>query len=176
MNCDNATPDMRPVPHGRNATALRRTRMCIALLAFFGTTIGCAALAGLVVLHGHEFELYIWPTLMYVGVAFAFGAAPLLILEAVPAAMRGQSTAINLILRNVGSAIGLQLAATFITASSRASGLPTDRGFTRAFGIETLGVAAAALVALAIPGPQRRPSPAKLDATLEAPAITTDRV
>jgi len=34
---------MRPVPHGGNATALRRTRMCIALLAFFGTTIGCAA-------------------------------------------------------------------------------------------------------------------------------------
>lgn len=34
---------MRPVAHGRNATALRRTRMYIALLAFFGTMIGCAA-------------------------------------------------------------------------------------------------------------------------------------
>jgi outer membrane protein OmpA-like peptidoglycan-associated protein len=54
MNCDNATPHMRPVPHGRNATALRRTRMSIALLAFFGITIGCAAHAQSSAVPGQE--------------------------------------------------------------------------------------------------------------------------
>jgi MFS family permease len=161
---------LAPVAGRLNSRAGPKTALVL------GSTIGCVALTGMLIFHDREYQLYLWPTLMYTGVAFAFGAAPLLILEAVPAAMRGQSTAVNLIMRNIGSAIGLQLAATFITASARSSGLPTDRGFTRAFGIETLGVCAAALVALAIPRPRSGPKRTELDATLDSPALTTDRV
>jgi hypothetical protein len=49
-------------------------------------------------------------------------------------------------------------------------------GFTRAFGVETLGVCAATLVALAIPPAQRKPTGTELEAQVEVPAIGTNRV
>ena len=65
---------------------------------------------------------------MYLGIGFAFTAAPILILDVVSAELRGQSTAVNLILRNVGSSIGLQLAAAVVTASAVASGVRPKAG------------------------------------------------
>ena len=116
-----------------------------------GAGLGCVALAGMAASHGSRVELFVWLTCMYVGVAFAFSAAPVLILGVVPANLRGQSTAVNLIARNVGSSLGLQLAATVVTASARRGGLPTELGYTRAFILEGCGAGVALLLALAIP-------------------------
>jgi MFS family permease len=122
------------------------------LALIIGTGIGAFALAGLAFAHDSELELYIWPTLTSLGVAFAFGAAPLLILGSVPPELRGQSAAMNLVLRSIGSSLGLQIAGTFIAASTiGATGLPAEIGFTRSFAIDAVIACTALLIALAIP-------------------------
>jgi EmrB/QacA subfamily drug resistance transporter len=121
-----------------------------------GTAISFVAMAGLALAHDRQFEMYLWPTLMYLGVAFTFAAAPMLILETVPADLRGQSTGVNLIMRSVGSSVGLQLAATLVVSSSAGSLLVTEAGFRNAFILETAGAAAAFVCALLIPRGERR--------------------
>jgi MFS family permease len=117
-----------------------------------GAGIATIALAAMAALHEGRLELYLWPTLMYLGIGFAFAAMPILILNAVAPSKRGQATAINMIFRLVGSSIGTQLAATFIASSAGGSALPAESGYTRAFTVEALGGLAAFLVALTIPG------------------------
>ena len=51
----------------------------------------------------------------------------------------------------VGSAIGVQLAATIVTASIGAGGSPTDRGYTTAFALATAAGCAALIASLASP-------------------------
>jgi hypothetical protein len=80
----------------------------------------------------------------------------MLILETVPADLRGQSTGVNLIMRSVGSSVGLQLAATLVVSSSAGSLLVTEAGFRNAFILETAGAAAAFVCALLIPRGERR--------------------
>jgi MFS family permease len=120
-----------------------------------GAFIGCSGIGGLALHHGSNAELYLWPTIMYIGVGFSFGALPLLILESVPRAQSGQSTSVNMIFRNAGSSIGVQLAATFIAISGHDGGHPTERGFTHAFTLEASAALGALLLALAIPGRKR---------------------
>jgi hypothetical protein len=101
--------------------------------------------------HGETFELYLWPTVLYAGIGATFGAMPTIVLQSVPPERSGQSSAINLIARTVGSAIGIQLAATFVTASVGASGVPTGGGYTAAFALAAAGGVVALLFALVIP-------------------------
>jgi MFS family permease len=121
-----------------------------------GTAISFVAMSGLAFSHDRQFELYLWPTFLYLGVAFAFTATPMLILETVPADLRGQSTAANLIMRNVGTSVGLQIAATLIVSSSVGAHLVTERGFRNAFMLEASGAAAALICAFLIPRGARR--------------------
>jgi MFS family permease len=128
-----------------------------------GTAVASVALTLMALLHTTKMELYLWPTVMYIGIGFAFAAMPMLILNAVPPSKRGQATAINQIFRLVGSSIGTQLAATFIASSAGRSGLPSERGFTHAFVVESIGGFGAFLLALTIPRrrgrrPQLEPS------------------
>ena len=62
---------------------------------------------------------------------------PTIILQTVPPERSGQSAAINMILRMVGSAVGVQLAATIVTVSIGPAGAPTNRGYTVAFALAT---------------------------------------
>lgn len=134
--------------------------------------VGCAAAFVALVLmtasHGSEVEMYLWPMLLYAGIGFAFGATPNLILEAVPAHHTGQSTAFNLVQRNIGTSLGTQIAATFIVASIGASGLPGEIGYTRAFAFQAACAGLACLIAIAIPGRPRRRlgKPVVVDETL----------
>ena len=116
-----------------------------------GAGLAGSALAFLAFFNQGLFYLYLWPTMLYVGIGFAFAAMPMLILNAVEPSQRGQATATNQIFRLVGSTIGTQLAATFIAASVGHSGQPTEEGFRRAFIAEALGGFAAVLAAFAIP-------------------------
>jgi MFS family permease len=120
-----------------------------------GCAAACLALTLMTVAHHHRLEMYLWPALLYAGTGFAFGAMPTLILQSVPAELSAQSTAFNLVLRNVGTSFGTQIAATFIVASIGASGLPAERGYTRAFGLAAVAAGVATLLGLAIPsGPK----------------------
>jgi MFS family permease len=130
-------------------------RVGARMTLILGCASGFTALVLLVAAHGQRFELYAWPVLLYAGTGLAFGAMPTLILQTVPRALSGQSTAFNMIARNIGSSLGTQLAATFITASVLASGLPAEIGYTHAFLAEATAAGLALLVALAIPRPAR---------------------
>jgi MFS family permease len=121
-----------------------------------GLAIAVVALTGLAAFHTRTFELYLWPTLIYAGLGFTFATMPLIVLDAVPAERSAQSTSINMVLRNAGSSIGVQLAATLITASIVVSGHPTDAGYTHAFTLEAAASFAAFLLALAIPASKAR--------------------
>ena len=58
----------------------------------------------------------------------------------------------NTIMRNIGSAVGAQVAGTMVATHVLASGLPADEGFTIAFAIGAGGAVIAALSILLIPG------------------------
>jgi len=116
-----------------------------------GVVLCTLALAAMTVSHDHQFEMYLWPAVMYMGTGATFGAMPTIILQAVPPERSGQSAAINMILRTAGSAIGVQLAATLITMSAGSAGAPTDRGYTTAFALATSAGIVALILALRIP-------------------------
>ena len=138
--------------------------------------VGCgAAFVALVLMaaaHRTHLEMYIWPTLLYAGIGFAFGATPNLIMESVPARHTAQSTAFNLVLRNVGTSLGTQIAATFIVASVGASGLPREIGYTRAFAFQAACAGLACVIATTIPGRPIRlmPVPPMADETVASGA------
>jgi MFS family permease len=116
-----------------------------------GVAIGAIGMAGMTISHAHRFEMYLWPAVIYIGIGGAFGAMPTIILQSVPPERSGQSAAINMVIRAAGTAIGIQLAATVITTSETATGIPTDRGYTTAFALATVACVVAFLLALAIP-------------------------
>jgi MFS family permease len=148
----------------------RRSGPKLTLVA--GTAIGCAGMAGLAAVHGGKVELYLWPTIIYLGMGFSFAAMPLLILQAVPRELSGQSTSVNVILRNVGSSLGVQLAATFVSLSAKRTGLPTESGFTLAFGLLSAAAFAATLVGLAIPSVRGRRTAAPVEESAVAAGPT----
>jgi MFS family permease len=126
-----------------------------------GIAICTLGIAAMTVSHAHTFELYLWPAVMYLGTGATFGAMPTIILQSVPPERSGQSSAINMIIRTTGSAVGVQLAATLITASIAANGAPTDRGYTAAFALATAAGVVALAIAMVIP---RRLAPASAPA------------
>ena len=119
-----------------------------------GIAISTLGMAGMLLSHTQTWEMYVWPTIMYIGNAGTFGAMPTIILQSVPHEQSGQSSAINMILRTTGSAIGVQMAAALIT-SSISGGDPTDAGYTAAFGLSVGAGIVALAIALLIP---RRPA------------------
>jgi MFS family permease len=121
-----------------------------------GCAVACLALTLMTLAHHHRVEMYLWPALLYAGTGFAFGAMPTLILQSVPPELTGQSTAFNLVLRNIGTSFGTQISATFIVASIGASRFPAEHGYTRAFGLGAVVAGLATLVGLVIPGSGRR--------------------
>jgi hypothetical protein len=63
-------------------------------------------------------------------------------------------------MRNIGSAIGAQVAGSIIATHVLATGLPQNAGFEIAFLISAVGAVIAAISVLLIPGGhQRRPAP-----------------
>ena len=65
-------------------------------------------------------------------------------------------------MRNIGSAVGAQIAGSLIAAHVLASGLPKNTGFEIAFLISAAGAIVAALSVLLIPG-QRQQSTTEAD-------------
>jgi EmrB/QacA subfamily drug resistance transporter len=120
-----------------------------------GCLLTAAALLGLAFAHGSVALIIVWACVMFAGVGAAFAAIPNLIVVAVDEHETGEATGTNTVMRNIGSAVGAQVAGTLIAGHVLATGLPADSGFTIAFLVGAAGAAVAAVSVLFIPGRAR---------------------
>ena len=126
-------------------------------LPFFGgALITATALFGLAAAHGSPGLVILWASLMSVGMGAAFASIPNLIVNAVDSTETGEATGVNTIIRNIGSAIGAQVAGVIIASHVIATGVE-DSGFTLAFLLSAVGALVAAASVLLIPGRVREP-------------------
>jgi EmrB/QacA subfamily drug resistance transporter len=120
-----------------------------------GCLVVAGALFGLALAHDTVALVIVWSCLISAGSGAAFAAIPNLIVTAVSDREIGDATGVNTIMRNIGSAIGAQIAGTIIAAHVLASGLPQNAGFEIAFLISAACAIVAALSVLLIPGRDR---------------------
>ena len=123
---------------------------------FVGCLVVAGALLGLALAHHSVGLVVLWSCLVSLGSGAAFAAIPNLIVTTVSDRETGEATGVNTIMRNIGSAVGAQIAGSLIAAHVLASGLPQNAGFEIAFLISAGGAIVAALSVLLIPG-RRRP-------------------
>ena len=93
--------------------------------------------------------------LLGVGIGLAFAAAGNLIVQAVPAGQTGAASGMNTVLRRLGGALGGQISATFVVASTARGGLPVLTRFTKTFAMGALVLAGRVAARLAIPARTR---------------------
>src|SRR6266508_3659311 len=124
---------------------------------FAGCLVVAGALLGLALAHDSVGLVVLWSCLVSLGSGAAFAAIPNLIVTAVSDRETGEATCVNTIMRNIGSAIGAQIAGSLIAAHVLGSGLPQNSGFEIAFLISAAGAIVAALAVLLIPGRSREP-------------------
>jgi EmrB/QacA subfamily drug resistance transporter len=133
----------------------RRFGSKFAVLAGAAFTLGAYVL--LLVAHDSKLPIYIASAVLGVGIGLAFAAMANLIVGAVPPDQTGVATGMNTVARSVGAAFGGQLAATFVSGSVGAGGLPTVAGFNHAFLMAIIALVVALLAAFAIPTTRSRP-------------------
>jgi MFS family permease len=119
---------------------------------FAGCLLTAAALLGLTLAHDSVGLVVLWGCVMSAGVGSAFAAIPNLIVVAVDEHETGEATGTNTVMRNIGAAVGAQVAGSIIAGHVLAGGLPADEGYRLAFLFGAIGALAAALSVLLIPG------------------------
>lgn len=108
--------------------------------------------------HGEIWEICVAGVFLGIGIGMAFAAMANVVVQAVAQTETGVATAINMLTRNVGGAVGAQLSAALLAGEALRSGLPAESGYTAAFLLSGL----AAFVALAATSliPRRAAQPA----------------
>jgi EmrB/QacA subfamily drug resistance transporter len=134
-------------------------------LGALATTVSFGFLA---VMHSQEWEIYVGAGLMGVGIGLAFASLANLIVEAVPPQQTGVATGMNTVMRTIGGAIGSTIGAAIIAGTVVGSGVPTEAGFTAAFGISSAACLLALLASLYVP---RRGAPQTAPANVEAAGV-----
>ena len=117
-----------------------------------GAAVSAVACGWLTFTSRHPYDLLVSSLLLGIGIGLAFAALGNLIVQAVPPYQTGVASGMNTVLRTLGGALGGQIAATFVAASTL-RGLPAQTGFTATFGMATVFLTACAAVALLIPAP-----------------------
>ena len=108
-------------------------------------------LLGMALAHDSALLIVLWGMILNVGIGCAFAALPNLVISAVEPHETGEATGVNMIARNVGAALGGQVAASIVAGHVAAGGLPANQGFELAF-LMSAGVALlAGVVGLMIP-------------------------
>jgi EmrB/QacA subfamily drug resistance transporter len=108
--------------------------------------------AWLAIGHDTRIDIYLAGALLGLGVGLAFAAMANLVVEAVPVEVTGVASAINAIMRQIGGAVGAQVAAAIVTATYVAGGrYPAESGFTGAFVMSAIASLVALGVCFAIP-------------------------
>jgi MFS family permease len=124
-----------------------------------GFVVVAGALLGMALAHDSVGLVILWSTLVSIGSGAAFAAIPNLIVTAVSDRETGEATGVNTIMRNIGSAVGAQIAGSIIATHVLANGLSENAGFEIAFLISVVGAIVAALSVLLIPGRGSEPVP-----------------
>jgi MFS family permease len=132
-----------------------------------GAAVSAVACGWLAVTSRHPYDMLLCSTLLGVGIGLAFAALGNLIVQAVPAHQTGVASGMNTVLRTLGGALGGQLAATFVAAST-VDGLPTLTGFTTTFAMSAGFLACCVVAGLLIPARALAVVPLQ-------PAATSDR-
>jgi EmrB/QacA subfamily drug resistance transporter len=130
---------------------------------FAGCVVTATALLGMALAHDSVGLVILWSCITSVGVGAAFASIPNLIVGAVDERQTGEATGVNTVVRNIGSAVGAQVAGTVVATHVLASGLPANAGFTIAFLLGAIGAVIAGLTVLLIPGRRREQSAAEPD-------------
>jgi EmrB/QacA subfamily drug resistance transporter len=133
-----------------------------------GAAVSAVACGWLTITSRHPFDMVISSTLLGIGIGLAFSALGNLIVQAVPAHQTGAASGMNTVVRTLGGALGGQIAATFIVASS-AHGLPALTGFTRTFAMAAGFLVCCAVAGLLIPARAHAAAPPP-PATVPQPA------
>jgi len=97
-----------------------------------GAAISAAACGWLTITSRHPYDMVLSSAMLGLGIGLAFAALGNVIVQVVPAHQTGAASGMNTVLRTLGGALGGQIAATFVIASS-AHGQPALSGFTRTF-------------------------------------------
>jgi MFS family permease len=105
-----------------------------------GSLIAAAGLLGMALAHDSALLIIVWGAILNTGIGCAFAALPNLIIGAVEPSETGEATGVNTIARNVGAALGGQVAASIVAGNVVAGGAPGNRGFELAF-LMSAGVA-----------------------------------
>jgi EmrB/QacA subfamily drug resistance transporter len=101
--------------------------------------------------HAQQFDMYVATALMGTGIALAFSALAILIVEVVPPEQTAVATGMNTVMRTLGGAVGGQVGASLIAGTVVAASLPTESGFTLAFLFAAGACLLAAAASLAVP-------------------------
>jgi EmrB/QacA subfamily drug resistance transporter len=125
-----------------------------------GCAITTVAFTMMGLAHSQQVDMYVATALMGTGIALAFSALAILIVEAVPPEQTGVATGMNTVMRTLGGAVGGQVGASLIAGTVVAAGIgagsPSETGFTEAFLFAGGACLLAALASLLVP---RRPRP-----------------
>ena len=116
-----------------------------------GSALCAASFGVLLVARDQPWEVYFASALLGLGIGLAFASMANLIVENVRQEQTGVATGMNTVMRTLGGAFGGQLAATFLANNIGAQGLPTNHGYTLAFGLCAAALVAGVLAGLAIP-------------------------
>ncbi len=121
-----------------------------------GILLAAAALALFAGEHDQSWMIYVWMTIMGVGIAFSFAALGSLVIANSKPHETGVASGMNTIMRTVGGAFGAQVAAAIISANTLAgTEIPLERGFTLAFAMGAIGALIAFTPTLLV---RRRPT------------------
>ena len=123
-----------------------------------GAALSAVACGWLTISSRHPYDMVLSSAVLGVGIGLAFAALGNLIVQAVPADQTGAASGMNTVLRTLGGALGGQIAATFVVAST-VNGLPGLPGFTRTFAMAALVLGCSAVAGLLIPGRARLVTP-----------------
>jgi EmrB/QacA subfamily drug resistance transporter len=115
-----------------------------------GAAVSAVACGWLTITSRHPYDMLLSSTLLGVGIGLAFAALGNLIVQAVPPHQTGVASGMNTVLRTLGGALGGQIAATLVVAST-VHGLPALSGFTRTFAMEALFLACCVVAGLLVP-------------------------
>ena len=132
-----------------------------------GAAVSAVACGWLTIASRHPYDMVLSSTLLGIGIGLAFAALGNLIVQAVPPHQTGVASGMNTVLRTLGGALGGQIAATFVAAST-VRGLPALAGFTTTFAMAALFLACCALAGLLIPAPALIVAPLQPATTSEA--------
>jgi MFS family permease len=131
----------------------RRFGARMPLLA--GTALSSISFVMLFFLHGSSVDFFLASTVMGVGIGLALGALSNLTIESAPVGEVGVATAINLVVRLMGGALGAQAAGALLD-SEMSAGYPTEHGYALTFGFTAVALGAAFTIGLLAP---RKSSP-----------------